>query len=340
MNVPPSVAPSEQPFVPATKKNGKGLLFGLLGCGGLLAISLIALAVGIPLLQRAEILPQPLFGGSSTPSQTDLDKYRSNPTNINSNSAVVPNNDGAGSKLLSEMQALKQVGSFNQTSVKVVNAKDFFPEADAAVQSGYSDGSQFVVSTTGKFPSNETALENFDIHLKFITKDGATIYSNESKNGVNSAVYKYKDSYFIEVCTQGTCSRNNSRDAKALQSFVKSYSTALDASLKSDSSTPNTATTETETKTISGGIVNDKAVNLVTPTYPAAAKAVRASGTVNVQVTIDTVGNVVSAGATSGHPLLRQSAEQAARASKFKPTVLSGQAVNVTGIITYNFEAQ
>lgn len=90
-------------------------------------------------------------------------------------------------------------------------------------------------------------------------------------------------------------------------------------------------------KTISGGVLNGKATNLVKPAYPAAAKAVRASGTVNVQVTIDESGNVISASAVSGHPLLRASAVQAARQSKFSPTMLSGQPVKVTGVIVYNF---
>ncbi len=74
-------------------------------------------------------------------------------------------------------------------------------------------------------------------------------------------------------------------------------------------------------------------------TYPAAAKAVRANGAVNVQVLIDENGDVVSASAVSGHPLLRQSAVTAAFSSKFTPTVISGQAVKVTGIIIYNFTA-
>lgn len=90
-------------------------------------------------------------------------------------------------------------------------------------------------------------------------------------------------------------------------------------------------------KTISGGVVNGKATNLVKPPYPAAARAVRAAGAVNVQVKIDERGNVVSASAVSGHPLLRQVAESAARSSKFAPTQLSGQPVSVTGVIVYNF---
>lgn len=86
-----------------------------------------------------------------------------------------------------------------------------------------------------------------------------------------------------------------------------------------------------------GAVINDEATNLVKPSYPAAARVVKASGAVNVQVTIDEQGNVVSASAISGHPLLRSAAEKAARESKFKPTYLAGEPVKVTGIIVYNF---
>jgi len=93
-------------------------------------------------------------------------------------------------------------------------------------------------------------------------------------------------------------------------------------------------------KMVSGGVLNGKATNLVKPDYPAAARAVKASGAVNVQVTIDEDGNVTSAAAVSGHPLLRAAAVQAARASKFSPTRLNGQPVKVTGVIVYNFTAE
>jgi TonB family protein len=94
-------------------------------------------------------------------------------------------------------------------------------------------------------------------------------------------------------------------------------------------------------KTMSGGVLNEKAVNLVQPVYPAspAAKAVKASGQVMVQVMIDESGNVVSAEATSGHPLLKAAAVQAARSSKFAVTKFGSQPVKVTGIIVYKFTA-
>ncbi len=90
--------------------------------------------------------------------------------------------------------------------------------------------------------------------------------------------------------------------------------------------------------TISGGVVNGKASNLVKPEYPAAARAVRASGAVSVEVLIDEKGDVVSATAVSGHPLLRASAVSAAKESKFTPTRLSGKPVKVKGIVVYNFQ--
>jgi TonB family protein len=85
------------------------------------------------------------------------------------------------------------------------------------------------------------------------------------------------------------------------------------------------------------GIVNGQAVKLVRPAYPAAARAVRASGTVEVQVTIDERGIVVEATAVSGHSLFRADAVKAARASTFTPTIKDGRPVAVRGVVLYSF---
>jgi protein TonB len=91
---------------------------------------------------------------------------------------------------------------------------------------------------------------------------------------------------------------------------------------------------------ISGGVLNGKAISLPKPAYPPIARAAHAAGTVVVQVLIDENGNVVSAHAVSGHPLLQAVAVGAARQARFSPTKLSGQPVKVTGVIQYNFVAQ
>ena len=92
--------------------------------------------------------------------------------------------------------------------------------------------------------------------------------------------------------------------------------------------------------TISGGVLNGKAVSKPAPAYPAIAKAARASGSVTVQITVDENGRVVSAQAVSGHPLLQQAAANAVRQWRFTPTLLSGQPVKVTGQVIVNFNLQ
>jgi TonB family protein len=54
-------------------------------------------------------------------------------------------------------------------------------------------------------------------------------------------------------------------------------------------------------------------VKFETPKYPPAARAVRASGEVVINVKIDKEGKVISSKAESGHPLLRTAAENSAK---------------------------
>jgi TonB family protein len=92
-----------------------------------------------------------------------------------------------------------------------------------------------------------------------------------------------------------------------------------------------------KSRTITGGVLNGRAKTLPQPEYPNFAKSARASGTVVVEVTIDELGDVISARAVSGHPLLQQASVEAARQAKFTPTILEGRPVKVTGTISYNF---
>ncbi len=91
---------------------------------------------------------------------------------------------------------------------------------------------------------------------------------------------------------------------------------------------------------ISGGVLNGKAVSMPSPEFPAIARQAHASGNVTVQVTIDEEGNVISAKAVAGHPLLQAAAVSAAKQAKFAPTKLAGQPVKVEGLLVYYFVAQ
>jgi TonB family protein len=88
---------------------------------------------------------------------------------------------------------------------------------------------------------------------------------------------------------------------------------------------------------VSGGVLNGKATYKPTPLYSGQAKAAKASGTVVVQVVVNEEGNVESAQAVSGHPLLWETAVEAAKKAKFPPTFLQGQPAKVNGVLTYNF---
>jgi TonB family protein len=102
----------------------------------------------------------------------------------------------------------------------------------------------------------------------------------------------------------------------------------------------NTATANTAAPkkvSVSGGVLQGNAIKKAQPPYPPIAKAAKASGPVQVQIIVSEEGKVMEANAISGHPLLRDSAVEAARKWEFKPTELSGAAVKVQGTLTFNY---
>jgi TonB family protein len=73
--------------------------------------------------------------------------------------------------------------------------------------------------------------------------------------------------------------------------------------------------------------------------YPPAAKAVRASGLVSVDVVIDEDGKVVWAKVLEGHPLLHTAALRADCQTRFKPVVdCTGRRLKTNTISYYNFK--
>jgi len=122
--------------------------------------------------------------------------------------------------------------------------------------------------------------------------------------------------------------------------FTSTYGSAIGGGSGAGTGTGTTSFARTYAGPITGGVLNGKAISLPLPSYPAVARAANASGSVTVQITIDEDGNVVSANAVNGHPLLRAAAVTAAREAKFSATKLNGQAVKVTGVLQYTFSQQ
>jgi len=95
---------------------------------------------------------------------------------------------------------------------------------------------------------------------------------------------------------------------------------------------------EGATGPVNAGNLMTYCTDLVKPTYPPSAMALRTSGDVTVNVMLDADGHVIDAKATSGNPSLRGAAEIAAKRSKFKPVTRNGKPVTATGIMSYTFK--
>jgi TonB family protein len=86
-----------------------------------------------------------------------------------------------------------------------------------------------------------------------------------------------------------------------------------------------------------GTLTNSHAVRMITPTYSIVAQRANVEGKVSVDVELDENGDVVSAKAVSGPQMLRGSAEDAAKRSRFKPATFNGKPIKSKGSILYNF---
>jgi protein TonB len=93
----------------------------------------------------------------------------------------------------------------------------------------------------------------------------------------------------------------------------------------------------TKPRSISTGLLLGNSIRQVQPAYPLVARNAQLEGAVEVQIIVDEQGNVIAVEVLSGHPLLRQPALDAARQWKFRPTLLNGQPIKVSGILRFTF---
>jgi protein TonB len=88
---------------------------------------------------------------------------------------------------------------------------------------------------------------------------------------------------------------------------------------------------------ISLGVMDASLIHRVQPEYPPIAKTIHLSGSVLLRAVIGTDGDVHSLEVLSGNPILAQAALAAVRQWRYRPTLLSGQPVEVETQITVNF---
>ncbi len=86
-------------------------------------------------------------------------------------------------------------------------------------------------------------------------------------------------------------------------------------------------------------IINGKALSFPMPIVPGKARQIRARGQISVKIMIDEEGNVISAKSIcGGNQDLQEASEKAAMKAKFQPTTLDGKPIQVSGVVTYNYQ--
>ena len=106
---------------------------------------------------------------------------------------------------------------------------------------------------------------------------------------------------------------------------------------------PRIETNKTSEKSIvkvSEGVQFAQIVSRIEPRYPPLARQIRQQGTVLLHAFINVDGRITALEVVSGPPLLVQAAVDAVRQWRYRPTYLSGQAVQVETSITVIFRLE
>ncbi len=196
-------------------------------------------------------------------------------------------------------------------------AKAFAKKADAALAefpTRYAEASGLMVSTV------KTGTDQFGRYAKM------RAYKNVNGTDTTFEIYFYLGK--SQIITLYAGAESAAYPTAEVTKFLDSLK--FNSNFKTNDNDKSSASA-------SGDTLNFKATDLPRPDYPPAAKAVRASGAVNIHVRINEDGKVIAARAVSGHPLLQQAAEKAALQAKFNPLYLYGRKIKVTGLIVYNF---
>ncbi|MFN6964177.1 MAG: TonB family protein [Pyrinomonadaceae bacterium] len=192
----------------------------------------------------------------------------------------------------------------------------------------------------------EQAIADFSKVVELNPKDAAAFINRakawEKKGDAAKAKADYQSALAINAdnaAAKAGLARIEADEAKALA--------AAPAADKKPAANPTTAAAGSEqpvkivpTSIDLGTLSSANAVRMVKPTYSPIALRSNISGKVTVKVTLDEEGNVTSAKAIDGHQLLRQTSEDAAMKSKFKPAMYEGKPIRSTGTIVYNYDPQ
>ena len=144
--------------------------------------------------------------------------------------------------------------------------------------------------------------------------------------------------------SQNTTNTNTAKQLPAPQPQNAAKADEVKASDIDKQKTPNTAektNSEPPAAKPSGPVEVGSLVEYATaksqPVYPPAARTMRASGLVKIEVVVDESGQVAEVKNAAGNALLVPAAKDAIRKWKFRPLMRDGQAVRASGFVNFNF---
>ncbi|HEV2883019.1 MAG TPA: TonB family protein [Pyrinomonadaceae bacterium] len=127
------------------------------------------------------------------------------------------------------------------------------------------------------------------------------------------------------------------RGRNAQPNTTPSEGTTRPAPANSQTTTAAAAPVAVDGKPLEVGSLLPIATDKPAPSYPPTARNARVTGRVTVFLMLDEKGAVAKVERTDGPEMLRGAAADAARRWKFRPTVVNGQPVRVSGYINFNF---
>jgi protein TonB len=98
------------------------------------------------------------------------------------------------------------------------------------------------------------------------------------------------------------------------------------------------AQSQEKTRTVTEKDLRAAATQKVEPDYPAVARQIRLTGSVELEIVVDQTGGVERANVVRGNTLLTGPSLQAIRKWKFKPFGAEGDPAKASGPITFNFQ--
>ncbi|MGI8467231.1 MAG: TonB family protein [Pyrinomonadaceae bacterium] len=226
---------------------------------------------------------------------------------------------------------------------------------DKAIELNPKNASSYLSRGLSYYNKNsyDLAISDYNKGIELSPKESIAYFnrgdSYEKLGNAQKALADYQKAVELDAANEtakNALKRLQDEQAKTEQAKAEQPKTFTQPRPQETASTPEKTpativeSPKTQPQIVSLGQLNiERAVKMVTPLYPPDAQKFKIEGQVTVQINLDEGGNVTSAKAVSGPGLLRASAEDAARKSKFKPALVGDKAIKATGFIVYNFKA-